>query len=124
MTKYGHFQPTESCYLAFCNQHDHLSKPAAAAAGFDGLIRRRNLCAQLWDILKKESILLYFKKPLKKQRSRGPDDTRFYSFKKGVLGFQRLAIMGLSQEGMQPFLFKNSAIVCNGEIYGFRKLKK
>lgn len=63
-------------------------------------------------------------KALEKTKSRGPDDTRLYPFKKGVLGFQRLAIMGLSQEGMQPFLFKNSAIVCNGEIYGFRKLKK
>ena len=63
-------------------------------------------------------------KALEKTKTRGPDDTRLYPFKKGVLGFQRLAIMGLSQEGMQPFLFKNSAIVCNGEIYGFRKLKK
>lgn len=63
-------------------------------------------------------------KALEKTKTRGPDDTRFYPFKKGVLGFQRLAIMGLSQEGMQPFVFKNSAIVCNGEIYGFRNLKK
>ena len=41
-----------------------------------------------------------------------------------TLGFERLAIMGLSLEGMQPFELNNNAIVCNGEVYGFRKLKK
>lgn len=32
--------------------------------------------------------------------------------------------MGLSPEGMQPFVRNNNLVVCNGEIYGFRKLKE
>jgi len=42
----------------------------------------------------------------------------------GLLGFHRLAIMGLHPEGMQPFCLDNSYVVCNGEIYGFEKLRE
>lgn len=42
----------------------------------------------------------------------------------GLLGFHRLAIMGLDESGMQPFELCNSYVVCNGEIYGYEKLKK
>lgn len=56
--------------------------------------------------------------------SRGPDMQRFTCPKGAVLGFERLSIMGLSEEGMQPFEHKGNYIVCNGEIYGFRKIKE
>lgn len=56
--------------------------------------------------------------------SRGPDDCRIIDLKRGVLGFQRLSIMGLTPEGMQPFELNGSYVVCNGEIYGFRKLRE
>lgn len=56
--------------------------------------------------------------------SRGPDDSRIIDCGEGILGFQRLSIMGLTPEGMQPFEFEGNYLVCNGEIYGFRKLKK
>lgn len=36
----------------------------------------------------------------------------------------RLAIMGLTPLGMQPFHLDGSYVVCNGEIYGFEQLKK
>ena len=55
--------------------------------------------------------------------SRGPDDCRIMDLKHGVLGFQRLSIMGLTPEGMQPFELNGSYAVCNGEIYGFRKIR-
>lgn len=55
--------------------------------------------------------------------SRGPDDSRIIDTGKGLLGFHRLAIMGLTPEGMQPFELDGSYVVCNGEIYGFEKLK-
>lgn len=55
--------------------------------------------------------------------SRGPDDSRIIDTGKGLLGFHRLAIMGLTPEGMQPFELGGSYVVCNGEIYGFKKLK-
>ena len=55
--------------------------------------------------------------------SRGPDMSRIIDTGKGILGFHRLAIMGLDESGMQPFELDGSYAVCNGEIYGFEKLK-
>lgn len=65
-----------------------------------------------------------FKKGFDKTVSRGPDDSRVIDTGKGIMGFHRLAIMGLHPEGMQPFELGGSYVVCNGEIYGFEKLKK
>ena len=59
-----------------------------------------------------------------KTKSRGPDDSRLIDTGHGYLGFHRLAIMGLTPEGMQPFELDGSYVVCNGEIYGYEKLKK
>ena len=56
-------------------------------------------------------------------KSRGPDDSRVIDTGNGLLGFHRLAIMGLSPQGMQPFSLNGSYLVCNGEIYGFEKIK-
>ena len=56
--------------------------------------------------------------------SRGPDDSRVIDVGQGILGFHRLSIMGLHPEGMQPFGLNGSWVVCNGEIYGFEKLKQ
>ena len=84
---------------------------------------------------------------LAKTYSRGPDATRLLNTGCGWLGFNRLSIMGLTDEGMQPFLYRDRetiryevrdfndtekntgeigaelVLVCNGEIYGFRPLK-
>lgn len=65
-----------------------------------------------------------FKEGFDKTISRGPDDSRIIDTKKGLLGFHRLAIMGLHPEGMQPFELDGSYVVCNGEIYGFEKIKR
>ena len=65
-----------------------------------------------------------FKKHFAATVSRGPDDTRIVDTGKGLLGFHRLAIMGLHPEGMQPFTLNGSYCICNGEIYGFEKIKK
>ena len=64
-----------------------------------------------------------FKQHFDATKSRGPDDTRIVGTCKGLLGFHRLAIMGLHPEGMQPFELHGSYLVCNGEIYGFDKFK-
>ncbi len=84
--------------------------------------------------------------------SRGPDMSRFVEIPRGYLGFHRLAIMGLTAEGMQPFQMGTEAalsetklslakpgnataqtedlgcassyVVCNGELYGFRPLRQ
>ena len=83
---------------------------------------------------------------LSQTASRGPDQTRLLKLDNGWLGFNRLSIMGLTPEGMQPFLYSDKAtvpcaeaseeegcltapentqiaLVCNGEIYGFRPLR-
>lgn len=64
-----------------------------------------------------------FKECFDKTKSRGPDDSRIIDTGKGLLGFHRLAIMGLTSEGMQPFKLGKSYVLCNGEIYGFEKMK-
>ena len=56
-------------------------------------------------------------------KSRGPDDTRIEPAGRGLLCFHRLAIMGLHDEGMQPFSLGKNKVVCNGELYGWRKQK-
>ena len=56
--------------------------------------------------------------------SRGPDMTRILNLGNGFLGFHRLAIMGLNENGMQPFSAFGNSVVCNGELYGFRLMKK
>lgn len=64
-----------------------------------------------------------FSKAFEKTVSRGPDDTKIIDTGKGLLGFHRLAIMGLTPSGMQPFELDGSYVVCNGEIYGFEKIR-
>ena len=65
-----------------------------------------------------------FEEGFKKTVSRGPDDSRIIDTGKGLLGFHRLAIMGLTPDGMQPFELDGSYVVCNGEIYGYKKIKE
>ena len=65
-----------------------------------------------------------FKEGFDRTVSRGPDDSRIINTGSGLLGFHRLAIMGLHPEGMQPFELDGSYVVCNGEIYGFEKLRE
>lgn len=56
--------------------------------------------------------------------SRGPDMSRVIDIDGGMLGFHRLSIMGPDERGMQPFSYDECYSVCNGEIYGFREIKK
>lgn len=67
--------------------------------------------------------LSVFEKGFRETISRGPDESSIVNTGNGLLGFHRLAIMGLTHDGMQPFQLDDSWIVCNGEIYGFEKIK-
>ena len=77
------------------------------------------MCYEGKDITKEE--MLSF---LMRTEMRGPDDARVIETEFGYMGFARLAIMGLTPEGMQPFEKDGNYVVCNGEIYGFRTLKE
>ena len=68
--------------------------------------------------------LSQFKKGFEKTISRGPDASKIIDTSQGYLGFHRLSIMGLTDAGMQPFQLDKNYVVCNGEIYGFEKIKE
>ena len=55
--------------------------------------------------------------------NRGPDTNSLHKYDKVILGFHRLAIMDTSPNGNQPFSFKTSKVICNGEIYNHQFLK-
>ena len=58
-----------------------------------------------------------FKEDFEATVSRGPDDSRIEETVSGYMCFHRLAIMGLTPEGMQPFSMGKDKVICNGEIY-------
>jgi asparagine synthase (glutamine-hydrolysing) len=68
-------------------------------------------------------------------KNRGPESSRFldsYEHKDSTdlnldnsywyLGFHRLAINGLTENGMQPFYKNGVYLICNGEIYNYKEL--
>lgn len=86
---------------------------------------------------------------MEKTHSRGPDARRIVDTGNGFMGFNRLSIMGLTEEGMQPFAYGDKTtlpvyymdmegfspfgtlpdgcktlLVCNGEVYGFGRMKE
>lgn len=65
-----------------------------------------------------------FKNALETISHRGPDDTKVIQINNMWMGFKRLAIMDQTHDGDQPFSYKGTSIVCNGEIYNFKKLEK
>jgi asparagine synthase (glutamine-hydrolysing) len=67
-----------------------------------------------------EQFMTFFERTV----SSGPDMSRVERAGEGYLCFHRLAIMGLHEEGMQPFHLNGDMCVCNGELYLFRPLKK
>lgn len=71
------------------------------------------------------SLTQEFKHDFQKLTHRGPDDHQLVAFKGGLIGFHRLAIMDLSDDGRQPFASNRlNLLVCNGEIYNYQNLKK
>ncbi len=58
-------------------------------------------------------------------KSRGPDNSGTYFDKNIGLGFRRLSIIDLSENGNQPMFDESGdvGIVFNGEIYNFKELK-
>jgi asparagine synthase (glutamine-hydrolysing) len=56
-------------------------------------------------------------------KPRGPESMTITTLSGDItLGFTRLAINGLSEEGMQPFGHRNNTWMCNGEIYNWKDL--
>lgn len=65
-------------------------------------------------------------KGIERMRHRGPDGTKVVRLDNFCLAFTRLAVIDLSENGMQPMFSKDNqvGIVFNGEIYGYQKLRR
>lgn len=61
---------------------------------------------------------------IQKLSARGPEGARVVDGTNFQLGFTRLAINGLTDEGMQPMRQGRWAWMCNGEIYNWKLLSK
>jgi len=58
-----------------------------------------------------------------KGQARGPESSKFIKkYMKMDIGFHRLAINGLNEESNQPLVFNDIILICNGEIYNYKKL--
>lgn len=64
------------------------------------------------------------RKGFDKTVSRGPDMSRTLETPAGWLFFHRLAIMGLTEEGMQPFELDGSAVVATASSMASVPLKR
>ncbi|MBK8563715.1 MAG: hypothetical protein IPN76_10330 [Saprospiraceae bacterium] len=62
----------------------------------------------------------------KKLHHRGPDDAGFIQGETFGLGFRRLSIIDLSENGHQPMSINQNKehIIFNGEIYNYLEIKK
>ena len=70
------------------------------------------------------SKIMEFMHGFKKIARRGPDMERVEIMDQGILGFHRLEIMGVEPSGMQPMHQLGNAVICTGDIYNFRAIKK
>jgi asparagine synthase (glutamine-hydrolysing) len=66
---------------------------------------------------------LTIKEQFYKGKRRGPEYSQLENqYMKMTLGFHRLAINGLNPESNQPIVFNDIVLICNGEIYNYKKL--
>lgn len=84
------------------------------------------MCGFLGEISVELLKRLEFKKLLDLSVSRGPDQQGFWKDDSCQLGFNRLSILDLSENGKQPLLSPsgNFAMVFNGEVYNYKDIQK
>jgi asparagine synthase (glutamine-hydrolysing) len=77
----------------------------------------------IWAIIGKDAGNMKYLSCINKLFGRGPEGSGYKIIRgEAHLSFSRLAINGLTNEGMQPFTFDKTHVVCNGEIYNWREL--
>ena len=85
-----------------------------------------NMCGVAGIICKKaHQHELRVKEMIEAIKHRGPDGRGFFCFEECAMGHSRLSIIDINT-GQQPMLTddKKIGIVFNGEIYGYRSLKR
>ena len=70
-----------------------------------------------------KSYQIVIKEQFDKGKRRGPEYSKLdYSYLKSAVGFHRLGINGLNDKSNQPIVFQDIVLICNGEIYNYKKL--
>ncbi len=70
-------------------------------------------------------IRLQIAKEFGKVKYRGPDNSKAEDYEdNGWMGFHRLKIIDVSDNGNQPLVHDNVHLVCNGEVYNYKQLRK
>ena len=66
----------------------------------------------------------FIKAQFEKGQHRGPEfsEILLHEEEKYIQGFHRLAINGLTSLSNQPLNIWNCSLICNGEIYNYKKL--
>ena len=59
---------------------------------------------------------------IKQLNNRGPEDSKLLFGHRYQLGFTRLALNGLNEDGMQPMHWNDIRWICNGEIYNWENI--
>ena len=57
-----------------------------------------------------------------KAKHRGPDNSCITKLDNVILGFHRLSINGLDHNSNQPIIIDDIYLICNGEIYNYKKI--
>ena len=76
----------------------------------------------IFAILNKNNIDENVIKSFEKVRARGPEYSHLNVENNSIFGFHRLSINGINEKSNQPFYIDNIMLICNGEIYNFKKL--
>ena len=78
----------------------------------------------IFAILNKNNIDKNVIKSFNKVNARGPEYSHISVENNSIFGFHRLSINGINQKSNQPFYINNMMLICNGEIYNFKKVYK
>jgi asparagine synthase (glutamine-hydrolysing) len=74
-------------------------------------------------VIGKNVVASKYHESMNRLNNRGPEGTKYKTVEdRAFLGFTRLAINGLTNEGMQPMEHKGCYWIANGEIYNWRAL--
>lgn len=80
----------------------------------------------IWALIHKNAVNYYeynnYYEYFMKIKHRGPDISSYLTIKNVNIGFHRLSIIEKSFLGNQPFIYDNSMLICNGEIYNYKEL--
>jgi asparagine synthase (glutamine-hydrolysing) len=76
----------------------------------------------IWALVGKHMAMSDVINHIKHLNNRGPEDSKMFFGHRYQLGFTRLALNGLNDNGMQPMSLNDIHWMCNGEIYNWESL--